>query len=148
MMDVVSKVIIRSGKFYLFSCKKAPGKKKDGLLEFIGGRLDQNESPFSAMLREAGEEEVTGSLVDQLLDKRPDAQELLVGNSNSCRRHYIYRIEIDEAIARLFRANNTESYGFKFVRDEIVDSDVQLRDYCNQLTPMTVKIFRALGRNV
>lgn len=54
MVKVVAAVIEKDGAFLL--CKRGPGGNCPFLWEFPGGKIEENETPFDAIIREIQEE--------------------------------------------------------------------------------------------
>lgn len=54
MIKVVAAVIEKNGKFLL--CKRGPGGNCPFLWEFPGGKIEEGETPFDAIIREIREE--------------------------------------------------------------------------------------------
>ncbi len=146
-MNGVAKVFVSAGPFYVMSRKRAPGKKKDNKLELIGGNMELGETSLQALIREAEEEETSGLLASVLKRIHPKSQRIEVGGRGG-EEHYIFRITVPEIEARRFSANSVESYGLQFVPAEAIDTDKGLQQLRDSLTPKTLVILRALGRQI
>ena len=144
----VAKVIVRAGDHYLFSRKRAPGKRKDGLLELIGGGLRDGEAPFAGLLREAGEEEVSGTLAGSIAAAQPGCREFDLEWKGDVDPHSIYEIDVPESEAALYEHDPRESRGFERVPRGDFESDDWLRARIGEFTSKTRAILRALGREV
>ncbi|MBC8368077.1 NUDIX domain-containing protein [bacterium] len=145
-MKPVSKVLIRTGEHYLFSRKRAPGRKKDRHLEMLGGKLEKNEDPLDALIRETREEEASGLLADFLERERPGYEEVRVDLNVMDEPQYIFRIEMDPALADQLKADPEESHGLEKVKAALFDSDYEMKYLRDQFTRKTVAILRAMGR--
>ncbi len=145
-MKPVSKVLIRTGEHYLFSRKRAPGQKKDRHLEMLGGKLEKNEDPLDALIRETREEEASGLLADFLERERPGYEEVRVDLNVMDEPQYIFRIEMEPALADQLKADPDESHGLEKVKAALFDSDYEMKYLRDQFTPKTVAILRAMGR--
>ena len=60
-------ILIEDGNGRLLACRRPPGKHLGGLWEFPGGKVEPDESPEAALIRELAEElgietEITGAL--------------------------------------------------------------------------------------
>ncbi|GAB3692815.1 (deoxy)nucleoside triphosphate pyrophosphohydrolase [Corynebacterium nasicanis] len=53
-IDVVGAVIVRNG--HVFAVQRGPGKALPGMWEFPGGKIEEEESPQNALIRELQEE--------------------------------------------------------------------------------------------
>jgi hypothetical protein len=135
-----SKIFVEIGEHYLFSLKRAPDKpEKDRLLELIGGKQEDGETPFEALIRELAEEEESGILVKRVLASRPTARNVIVSNS----LHQIYNVTLDQADYARLTASPEESYGFQLIPKNLMESAADFRP--DLFTPKTIKIFRALN---
>ncbi len=146
-MKSIAKVMVRAGAYYVLSRKRAPGKIKDHRLEHLGGHLKRGEQPLEALIREVGEEEKTGGLAREVERLKPEPRLVEVGGPGG-QLHYLYEVSVDEALARNFKADPGESYGFDLVKAEDLDTDEGLVSFSAELTPKTLAIYRALGRPV
>jgi 8-oxo-dGTP pyrophosphatase MutT (NUDIX family) len=145
-MKPVSKVLIRCGENYLFSRKRAPGQKKDKHLEMLGGKLEKNEDPLDALIRETREEEASGLLADFLAREKPSYEEVRVDLNVMDEPQYIFRIEMDPELVEQLKADPEESHGLEKIKAELFDSDYEMKYLRDQFTPKTVAILRAMGR--
>ncbi|MDJ0423938.1 (deoxy)nucleoside triphosphate pyrophosphohydrolase [Dietzia kunjamensis] len=66
-IEVVAAVFIRDGK--VLACRRAPGKSAEGQWEFPGGKIDDDETPELALVREIREELGISISVDALVDR-------------------------------------------------------------------------------
>lgn len=66
-IEVVAAVFYRDGK--VLACKRAPGKSASGKWEFPGGKIDDDETPEFALIREIREELGISISVDGLVDR-------------------------------------------------------------------------------
>lgn len=53
-LEVVAAVFVRGGE--VLACRRAPGKSAEGKWEFPGGKVDDDEGPEAALVREIKEE--------------------------------------------------------------------------------------------
>ncbi len=145
-MKQVAKVMIRAGEFYLFSRKRAPGRKKDRRLEMLGGALEAGEEPLAALIREAREEELSGLLAEELERVRPSYEPITLERGAVTEPQYIFRLDIAEELADKLEADSEESYGLETVKAKLFDSDYEMKYLRDQFTPKTLAILRAMGR--
>lgn len=141
MTKKVSKLLLQVGDNYLFSKKRAPwSSKKDNKLELIGGALEYNESPLSALIRELKEEEQSGILSKKVMTLNPIPSEIYVGNEP----HFIYQITIsnDEYSKTIYC--HDESYGYQLIQRDIIEDRSALAKCISLFTPKTIRIFQAL----
>ncbi|MFJ5870631.1 (deoxy)nucleoside triphosphate pyrophosphohydrolase [Dietzia kunjamensis] len=66
-IEVVAAVFFRDGE--VLACRRAPGKSAEGKWEFPGGKIDHNETPEIALVREIREELGISISVDALVDR-------------------------------------------------------------------------------
>ncbi len=136
--DQVSKIRItleQGGRsFALMSRKRAPGERKHGRLEFLGGHLDPGEAPFEALLRELGEEELSGTLAAQARRLRPTA----FSADGPGVPHHLYEMAIDAADFDALLFDPEESLGLVLVPlDELLAGH-----WSDRVTPRTRAILR------
>lgn len=66
-LEVVAAVFVRAGE--ILACRRAPGKPAEGKWEFPGGKIDDDEIPEAALVREIQEELGISISVDRLVDR-------------------------------------------------------------------------------
>ncbi|MGN0100133.1 (deoxy)nucleoside triphosphate pyrophosphohydrolase [Dietzia sp. CH92] len=66
-IEVVAAVFVRGGE--VLACRRAPGKSAPGKWEFPGGKIDDNETPEAALVREVREELGISVSVGALVDR-------------------------------------------------------------------------------
>ncbi|WP_010540016.1 (deoxy)nucleoside triphosphate pyrophosphohydrolase [Dietzia alimentaria] len=66
-IEVVAAVFSRDGK--VLACRRAPGKSAAGMWEFPGGKVDDDETPEAALVREIREELGLSVSVGDLVDR-------------------------------------------------------------------------------
>lgn len=66
-IEVVAAVFYRDDK--VLACRRAPGKSAAGKWEFPGGKIDEDETPEFALIREIREELGISISVDGLVDR-------------------------------------------------------------------------------
>jgi NUDIX domain-containing protein len=148
-MKEVAKVLIRSGENYIFSRKRAPGHDhKDNKLEMLGGTLEPGESPFTAMVREAAEEETSGALARELKRQSPEAEVVVLSETGVPEPQHVFRITIAPDVVRGFEPDEEESSRIEPVLAEVFDSPEGLRGMRSEFTPKTRAILRAMGREI
>lgn len=139
--DAVAKariVVLRDGaRLALMSRKNAKGKPKHGKLEMLGGRLDGNESPAKALVRELQEEEQTGTLAEIVERHKPGFDTRTVDQAP----HHLFEMTITEEQYSRLEAATEESLGFELVPEEDLASG-RIED---RLTYRTREILRAFG---
>ena len=141
MSKRVSKILLQVGDNYVFSKKRAPwSRKKDHKLELIGGALEYNESPFSALIRELKEEELSGILSEKAISLNPIPIEIYVGKEP----HFIYRITISKDEYNKLIYNHDESYGYQLIQRNAIEVKLTLTKFITLFTPKTIRIFKAL----
>lgn len=113
----ISKIFIVLKEFYLFSEKRKPFSSDDRLLELLGGRLDNSETPFQGLIRELQEEDLSGMLANKVKSLNLQPRDIVVNNEN----HSIYEIEITQKEYNGLKYNPTESYGFHLIEKSIID---------------------------
>ena len=116
-----SKLRIRVGHtgLVLMSRKHAPGTSKHDRLELIGGGLDWPESPREALLRELGEEELSGDLRAMASDptRLLGPHRVVLDHGY----HYLYELRLaPEHVSRLV-PNDEESVGYVAVPAGILE---------------------------
>ena len=114
--EVTKAIIVVAGQpnHYLMSIKRDPGSSNEGKLEFLGGRMERDESPSEAVVRELREEEATGALAKLLKAKSPLHIQHQVKNA----MHYFFPFEISEADYERLKHDPLESHGFCLVNGE------------------------------
>lgn len=147
-MKQVAKVFIRTGDSYIFSRKRARGKKKDRRLELLGGTLKPGEGPLEALIREAEEEESSGRLAEEIRRQQPGYEKVVLSKAGIEEPQYLFRIEIDPGTAETLEADPEESYGLERISVALFDSDQGLREMLEPFTPKTLAILRAMGREI
>ncbi len=125
------------GEWLLLSRKRAPGRSKHGKLELLGGHLDSDETPLQALIRELGEEELTGRLAAAAAGRRPRPVELVADGAT----HFLFDLEVSEEDRTQLQPGR-ESLGFELVRRVPVEGG----ELDGQLTPRTRKIFGELRK--
>ena len=66
-LEVVAAVFVRDST--VLACRRAPGKTAAGKWEFPGGKVDDDETPEAALVREIREELGISISVDALIDR-------------------------------------------------------------------------------
>lgn len=114
--EVTKAIIVVSGyaNLYLMSVKRDPGSSNEGKLEFLGGRIEENESPFDGVIRELSEEESTGELARLVKNRSPLHIQQPVQNA----MHYLFLMEIELNDYAKLQHDPGESYGFRLVGSE------------------------------
>lgn len=111
----VSKAIIlvedRGGSHYLMSVKRDQGSDNDGKMEFLGGRMEPDETPAETMARELAEEEATGGLSALIKDRASSHIEHQLGNAT----HFLFSMELTAEEYEMLSHHPDESYGFRLV---------------------------------
>ena len=131
-------VVVRSGvRFALLSSKNAKGKPKHGKLELLGGRLDGNESPFEALLRELCEEEQTGALAEIAEFRKPGFDARTVDRAP----HHLFELTITDQQYSPLEPDPNESLGFELV----LEKDLASGRIDDELTYRTREILRVFG---
>lgn len=72
-LRVVAAVIVVDGT--VLACRRSPGKSAGGQWEFPGGKVEIDETPADALVREIKEELSTSIVVGELLDRSVTALE-------------------------------------------------------------------------
>lgn len=142
MLKQVSKILLQVGDKYVFSKKREPwSSSKDHKLELIGGAIEYNETPFSGLIRELKEEEVSGILSEKAKRLNPIPIKLYVGNEP----HFIYKITISNDEYNKMLHNVSESYGFDLIQKKVIEDKPTLKKNISFFTPKTIRIFHALN---
>ncbi|GAA4284404.1 (deoxy)nucleoside triphosphate pyrophosphohydrolase [Brevibacterium daeguense] len=66
-IEVVAGVFVDDGR--ILACRRAPGKSAEGRWEFPGGKVEADETPQDALVRELSEEMSVTVAVGELLDR-------------------------------------------------------------------------------
>lgn len=121
--EVTKAIILVAGEAnqYLMSIKRDPGSRNEGKLEFLGGRMEEGESPLEAVVRELGEEEASGELAKIIQAFSPMHIKHQVRNA----MHYFFPLEIGAADYKKLKHDPLESHGFKLV-------DMSELEQCNK----------------
>jgi 8-oxo-dGTP pyrophosphatase MutT (NUDIX family) len=119
----------------LMSIKRDRGRRTDGKLEFLGGRLDEGENPKDGLLRELSEEESTGMLA-RVAGVRAGRRHLIVVSDVL---HYVYVIHLVSPEHRQLVPHPDESLGFRLVSERTLTANPR------DLTSKTRKIFKEIG---
>lgn len=139
--DQVAKICVRvtgdGDDRCLMARKRSRDKDKHDHLEFLGGHLDEGDTPFEAIARELAEEESTGKLAAALPDNLAPLADAEAGGAH----HYLFHLEIDAELAASLEADPEESLGFRLV-DTRALSGGELDD---QLTSRTRAILSVFG---
>jgi hypothetical protein len=139
----VAKLFIRADSGYIFSEKNKLGSTSDHRLELIGGKIDRcDKTPVDALIREAGEEDLSGIIASEVRRQQPKGKEIVVGKQD----HSIFEISISDAQLKNL-PNEDESHGFVRIEAKIIDEPSELTNAQNfsRFTDKTQKIFRKLG---
>ncbi|SDP43496.1 NUDIX domain-containing protein [Desulforhopalus singaporensis] len=144
--EEIVKIFIRTEIHYIFSRKKAYGKKSDGLLELIGGHVEDGETPFEALQREAREEEETGILANLLVEKQLTPINVNVEVDGLSEQHFVYILNITEEDSRKLKASSDESYGLEFIENSFIETSEGLSKLRSDITWKTNEIFIALRK--
>lgn len=135
----VSKAIIvverDAGRHYLMSVKRDPGRDNDRKLEFLGGRVESNESPLEALARELSEEEAAGKLSGIVKRRNIAHVKYQIGSALHCL--FSMDISFEEYSALIFHPD--ESRGFRLIRTE------DLLPCAEKFTRKTNKIIQRLN---
>ncbi|MHC4956408.1 MAG: NUDIX domain-containing protein [Planctomycetota bacterium] len=121
----------------LMSVKYAPGKSKDGKLEFLGGHLEEGDSPFEGMVRELIEEETTKRLAELVTDQRPTHVTKEAGRAT----HHLFEFDVNEAEVPKLQHSPNESRGFVLVPADKLDTGA-LDEKLTKRTKQILKAFR------
>jgi hypothetical protein len=137
--DQVAKIRItleQGGRCWaLMSRKRARSERKHGKLEFLGGHVEPGERPFEALLRELGEEELSGTLAARARGFCPAA---IVSDIPGV-PHHLYEMTLDAADFDALVFDPEESLGLVLVPlDELLAGDLN-----DRVTPRTRAILRA-----
>jgi 8-oxo-dGTP pyrophosphatase MutT (NUDIX family) len=96
---------------YLMTLKRAPARDNDGKLEFLGGRMDNGETPLETLIRELSEEEATGVLSDIVEKRGLVPVEHLIGDA----LHYLFTLKVSFEQYSALKFDPDESYGLRLV---------------------------------
>ncbi len=135
----VAKVLVTvrgENDLLLFSRKQAPGMRKHGRLELLGGHIEPREKPFDGLVRELAEEEASGLLAKRARKLKPKRHE--VGLSDAV--YHLYRLTIDFDDYVRLEPVLTESMGFVLVPPNALKK----RAVHDQLTPKTYELLGLL----
>lgn len=114
----VSKAIIlvedEVARHYLMSIKRDLGSDNEGKLEFLGGRMDEGESPTETIIRELAEEEATGNLSNTVKARASMHVEHQIGNAT----HFLFPLQISLDEYESLCHHPDESYGFRLIATE------------------------------
>ncbi len=113
----------------LFSRKRAKGQAKHRQLELLGGHMEDERDPMTALLAELEEEEKSGVLADKVRTEQPSARTLMIDGT----RHFLFETEISLEQYLDLRHGKKESLGFKL----IPESEVSARELQWRFTPRT-----------
>lgn len=103
--------------YYLASRKKTKKRKKDGLFEFPGGRLEKEETWKEALLRELQEEDPSGTL--------SQAAQSIISGVHCGKTYMTYSSLPWEEWEKLKNIFSEESYGFSLVgKNQIFTSNL------------------------
>jgi hypothetical protein len=122
---------------YLLSRKRASGSRKDDLLEFFGGHLQENETPWEGLMRELHEEDTSGTLAALTRKAAPAPIARNIGTAP----HYLFTVTVAADDVQSVTPATDESYGVEF-RDVAAVHRGALDD---QLTPRTRAILKTYG---
>lgn len=138
----VAKLLLRTNADYIFSRKRKPGSAKDHHLELIGGKIDDSdETPLAALIREAGEEDTSGTLAAQIRRRRPEVKRITVRGQP----HFIFEMMVPNLDLSKLKYDKGESYGFEPVAARIIGDHRELKRNSSKFTSKTVRIFREMG---
>ncbi len=142
--DQVAKICVRitgdGGDRCLMSRKRSRDTDKHDHLEFLGGHLDDGDTPQQAITRELAEEEATGGLAAALPADCSPVADADAGGAH----HYLFRLEINAALAATLEADPEESLGFRLVSVEALRN----RELDDQLTSRTRAILEVFGPTI
>lgn len=131
--DQVAKICVRVMEHGSDRCLMARKRSKDAdkndHLEFLGGHLDEGDSPTDAIRRELEEEEATGGLAAALQKDVTPIADAEAGGAH----HYLFYLEIDAALANTLEADPEESLGLRLVETRALKA----RELDNELTSRT-----------
>lgn len=114
--EVTKAIIVVAGKpnQYLMSIKRDPGSSNEGKLEFLGGRMEKDETPSEAVIRELGEEEASGKLASIVKKCSPLHIQHQVKNA----MHYFFPLEISKRDYEKLKHDPLESHGFRLIQGQ------------------------------
>ncbi len=139
--DQVAKICVRvvgaGNERCLMARKRSRDSAKHDHLEFLGGHLDEGDTPLAAIRRELEEEEATGALAAALPSDFAPLADARAGGAH----HYLFYLEIDSDLANSLEADAEESLGFRLVDA----NDLQNRELDDQLTSRTRAILDVFG---
>ncbi len=140
----VTKLIVAvkmgSERSLLFSRKRAKGQAKHRLLELLGGHMDHEHDPLTALLAELDEEEKSGVLVEKISTERPSSQTLIIAGTT----HFLFETELTLDQYLDLRHGKKESLGFKL----IPQSQVMARELQWRFTPNTREILARMADKI
>ncbi len=129
---------------YLMSIKRDPGSENEGKLEFLGGRMEDDELPDEGLLRELSEEEATGNLVALARDKIDTHLRLQIGDT----QHFIFAFHISLPEYQSLEYDPVESFGYKLIdAAQLVSCEATYTRKTNQIiSALNLKGTGAAGR--
>ncbi len=140
-MDKIAKIIVvvseNNTSHYLMSIKKKIGKQGHGKLEFLGGHIDHEETPFEGLIRELKEEEISCYLAKKASKEKMIAFESEIDGA----LHFLFKLTISQSEFDRLEACEDESLGFELIYSE----ELFLKKFQNKLTKRTRKIIDVLN---
>jgi len=131
-------VIVEDGRTWsLLSRKRAEGKSKHDKLEMLGGRLEPDETPLRALIRELGEEETTGTLAAIVSRDQPTHRTEVVDHAP----HHLFELRLTVTDCADLRHDEAESLGF----ERLPTAELEAGAHRERLTWRTRRIFEAFG---
>ncbi len=139
--DPVAKARIVIGErgrtWSLLSRKRADGKSTHDKLEMLGGRLEPDETPLRALIRELEEEETTGGLAAIVARDEPTHRTEIVDHAP----HHLFELRLTVADCADLRHDQAESLGF----ERVPTAELEAGAHWDRLTWRTQRIFEAFG---
>ena len=138
MTKLIVAVRMGSERSLLFSRKRAKGQAKHRQLELLGGHMDDEEDPLTALLAELEEEEKSGVLAEHVTAERPSSQTFTIAGTT----HFVFDTELTLDQYLDLRHGKKESLGFKLVPEALVAA----RELQWRFTPRTRTILARIPR--